>query len=64
MRTIRLSSIVGLLVASVLGVTPVAGQGWEHYGGDPGGRQYSPLKLINKRNIDQLQVAWVFDHGE
>jgi len=64
MKTIRLWSIFGLFVAFALGGAPVAGQGWEHYGGDAGGMQYSSLKLINKRNVDQLQVAWVFDHGE
>ena len=37
---------------------------WETYQGDPGSNQYSSLKQINKRNVDQLEVAWVYQTGD
>ncbi len=40
------------------------GQEWPAYGGDPGGTKFSSLKQINKRNVQNLKVAWVFDTGD
>lgn len=37
---------------------------WEHYGGDPGGRRYSPLALIDRSNVTQLVEVWVHRTGE
>jgi len=37
---------------------------WETYQGDPGSNQYSSLKQINKSNVDQLEVAWVYQTGD
>ncbi|MBC7925101.1 MAG: PQQ-binding-like beta-propeller repeat protein, partial [Bryobacteraceae bacterium] len=37
------------------------GQEWRYYGGDAGGSKFSPLAQINKKNVDQLAVAWMFD---
>jgi glucose dehydrogenase len=37
---------------------------WPHYGGDAGGRKYSPLKQINRSNVRQLRVAWTYHTGE
>ena len=34
---------------------------WPIYGHDPGGRQYSPLKKIDTKNVAKLQVAWTYD---
>ncbi len=34
---------------------------WPAYGGDLGARKYSPLAEINADNIDDLQVAWVWE---
>src|SRR5258708_40296811 len=34
---------------------------WPIYGHDPGGLQYSPLKLIDTKNVSKLQVAWTYD---
>jgi quinoprotein glucose dehydrogenase len=36
---------------------------WQHYLGDPGRTHYSSLDQINKDNIDQLEVAWIY-HSE
>ena len=37
---------------------------WETYQGDSGSNQYSSLKQINKNNVDQLEVAWVYQTGD
>ncbi len=38
--------------------------GWSHYGGDAGGRRHSPLDQITPANVDDLEVAWVYHHGD
>ncbi len=37
---------------------------WDHYQGDPGSNQYSPLRQINRDNIHGLEVAWVYNTGD
>jgi quinoprotein glucose dehydrogenase len=37
---------------------------WPHYGGDPGGSRFSPLTQINRTNIRQLKVAWIYHTGD
>jgi quinoprotein glucose dehydrogenase len=34
---------------------------WPVYGGSPASIRYSPLKQINRINVQELQVAWSFD---
>lgn len=34
---------------------------WPVVGHDPGAMRYSPLKQVNTKNVDQLQLAWKFD---
>jgi len=41
---------------------PVA-ENWTSYNGDYTGRRYSSLREINKQNVAQLRVAWVFHAG-
>jgi glucose dehydrogenase len=36
---------------------------WRSYGGGVDSSQYSSLKQINKSNVAQLQVAWIFQNG-
>ena len=48
-----------LLFAGVL--TALAQTDWPIYGHDPGGKQFSPLKQINTKNVTKLQVAWTYD---
>ena len=38
--------------------------GWPTYGGSPGGGQYSPLSQVNKHNVEELKVAWVYRSGD
>jgi glucose dehydrogenase len=40
---------------------PVAG--WDHWGGDEGGRRHSPLTQITPRNVQSLHVAWTYRIG-
>jgi len=43
---------------------PAAGE-WPTYNGDPGGNRHSALTQINKQNVKDLQVQWVYAlHGE
>jgi hypothetical protein len=37
---------------------------WRVYGGDPGATRYSPLAQIDRSNVHQLRVAWVFHTGD
>jgi quinoprotein glucose dehydrogenase len=37
---------------------------WPAYGGGPNGIRYSPLTQIDRSNVSQLQVAWIYDSGE
>ena len=38
--------------------------GWAHYGGDPGGRQYTPAAQLTPANVGRLERAWVHRSGE
>jgi quinoprotein glucose dehydrogenase len=37
---------------------------WPEYGGDKGGTRYSPLTQITPQNIDSLELAWEYRHGD
>ena len=37
---------------------------WPKYGGNNFGNRYSPLDQINKDNVKDLKVAWVYDTGD
>lgn len=37
---------------------------WPKYGGNDGGNRYSPLAQINKDNVKNLKVAWIYDTGD
>jgi quinoprotein glucose dehydrogenase len=38
--------------------------GWPEYGGDAGGMHYSPLADITPENVERLEVAWTYRHGQ
>src|SRR5229473_6835887 len=50
-----------ILAIAVLASVAGAQTDWPIYGHDPGGLQYSPLKLIDTKNVSKLQVAWTYD---
>jgi len=37
---------------------------WPAYGGGPFGDHYSALAQINRANVKQLEVAWIYNTGE
>ncbi|MEM7358314.1 MAG: pyrroloquinoline quinone-dependent dehydrogenase [Pseudomonadota bacterium] len=36
---------------------------WDSYGGDKGGNRYSAANQITPANVDQLEIAWVYQSG-
>jgi quinoprotein glucose dehydrogenase len=42
----------------------VKGGEWGYYGGDPGGSRFSSLTQINRTNVQQLKVAWIYHTGD
>ena len=38
--------------------------GWPEYGGDPGGRRYTPLADVTPENVASLRVAWTYRTGD
>ena len=37
---------------------------WPMYGGTPENNHFSPLQQINRKNVQRLGVAWIYDTGE
>jgi len=37
---------------------------WRYYGRTPAGTRYAPVDQINRDNVNQLEVAWTFRHGD
>ena len=59
MRLSKSFAAVLLLLA-----VPGWGQDWSYYGFDPGGSRFSPLTQIDRDNVNQLELAWSFRHGD
>ena len=62
-------SIFSLIICVAFASTAAHGQtsgntDWPNYGNDPGGMRYSPLSQINRENVSQLKVAWIFHTGD
>ncbi|SEM18098.1 quinoprotein glucose dehydrogenase [Pseudoxanthomonas sp. GM95] len=58
------AGLAGVAMAFLAG-SGWAGEGdWAHYGGAPGGGQYSPLTQVTPGNVGRLKVAWSFHTGE
>lgn len=51
-------------IANSSGTPGRSGEGWPFYGHDGGGTRYSPLAQINRQNVVNLKVAWVFHTGD
>jgi quinoprotein glucose dehydrogenase len=52
------------LVSSTARGQALGNTDWPNYGNDPGGMRYSPISQINRENVAQLKVAWVFHTGD
>lgn len=55
--------MVRFMVLSVLLLTQLP-DGWDYYGGDPGGSRYSLNRQINRENVQRLRVAWTHRTGD
>jgi quinoprotein glucose dehydrogenase len=58
-----------LLIACASGTTAFAADSagavdWPNYGNDPGAERYSSLDQINRDNVSQLKVAWIYHTGD
>ena len=53
-------AICALAIATTLAQQGTQGGDWKAYGGDEGSTRYSPLDQINRDNIKDLRVAWVW----
>ncbi len=56
--------ILSLLVTAAVFLAPAWAQDWPYYGYDRGGSRFSPLDQINRQNVDQLELAWTYRHGD
>src|SRR5215467_13789831 len=56
--------LAGCLVFLVAAPSVALGQEWRFYGGDAGGRRFSPLQQISGANVNKLQRAWTYHMGE
>ncbi|HLR31174.1 MAG TPA: PQQ-binding-like beta-propeller repeat protein, partial [Fodinibius sp.] len=57
--------IIVLLIVFMSGCEfSVDDKNWSTYKSDAASTSYSSLKQINKRNVDQLQVAWKYEVGD
>src|SRR6266446_3198137 len=64
-RLAWVAALAGACMASaVAGASEAAADEWPYYGHDAGGMRYSPLAQINRENVSQLKVAWVFHTGD
>ena len=74
MRHITTVSLAALLLtvvgcgspdgAGTGGSAAIADADWPAYGRDQGGTKFSPLTLIDRNNVTQLDVAWTWDTDE
>src|SRR5882724_5489059 len=53
---------VAVVLVCALGIlnSTAADQDWPAVGGDKGCSRYSTLDQINRRNVNMLQVAWIY----
>jgi len=66
MRSIGFFILILLLFLYSCGqqVEKISYEGWEMVGGNPTGNKYSSLDQITSGNVDQLQVAWMYNTGD
>ena len=49
---------------SATALSPPPDSNWPQYGNDAGGNRYSALDQINRSNVSNLEIAWVYQAGE
>ena len=65
----RLIGGLGVVVAVLVGVTGLSGQGrspreWRDYAGGPDSSRFVGATQITKANVGRLQVAWTYPDGD
>ncbi len=53
-----------LLAMPAIGADHTSAVEWPNYGNDPGAERYSALDQINRGNVNQLKVAWLYHTGD
>lgn len=64
MRGAFFTAAIALLLAASQGAVAGDRDDWQHYGGGPGGSQYSSLTQINRDNVGSLTLAWSYRTGD
>ena len=60
----RLKLTIALLLALLSIVSRAADEDWPVYLGDASSSHYSELKQINRKNVHQLEAAWIYKSGD
>jgi quinoprotein glucose dehydrogenase len=63
MHASRLCVSLALLATPSLFAQPTY-TNWQEYLGGPDSSHYSPLKQINRDNVDKLEIAWTYETGD
>ena len=63
-RRVRASALIALLALPAAHAQSRGASDWGYYGGDSFGRRFSSLDQINRGNVAQLKLAWVYRTGE
>src|SRR6185437_1225721 len=58
------ASVVSLIFLAGLPVAAQNHRTWSDYAGAPDAAQYSALAQINRSNVSQLEVAWIYSTGD
>ena len=55
---------IALFVHTPLALEAQKGVSWSEYLGGPDSSHYSPLKQVNTRNVNKLEIAWSYATGD
>jgi quinoprotein glucose dehydrogenase len=59
-----LLAFAGFTVSTSLFAQTLPDSSWPYYGGDAGGMRYSLLTQVNRDNVANLKIAWIFHTGD
>ncbi len=63
-KSASLAAVLLVVVTAAVSTQGTPARDWPVYGGDPGGRKYSPLASITPANVAGLRTAWEWKTGE
>jgi quinoprotein glucose dehydrogenase len=61
---VKLGLITAVSIVLTIFTSLTLANDWTYYGGGQGGKHYSSAKQITKNNVDDLDVAWVYQSGD